>query len=79
MPHSARIDIDLRGPRASRHPLLDQVATLSQVFVHVHVLPAEDDVWGGEANYLLLAMDGPTTFEGTIPYDEDFLGAVQWD
>ena len=39
----------------------------------------EDDVWGGEANYLLLAMDGPTTFEGTIPYDEDFLGAVQWD
>lgn len=42
----------------------------------MHVLPAEDDVWGGEANYLVLATDGPTTFEGAIPYDEDFLGAV---
>ena len=79
MPHTARVDIALCRARVSRHPLLDQVATLSQVFAHVHVLPAEDDVRGGEANYLLLAMDGPTTFEGAIPYDEDFLGAVQWD
>lgn len=79
MPHSARIDIDLRGARVWRHPLRDQVATLSQVFAHVHVLPAEDDVWGGEANYLVLATDGPTTFEGTIPYDEDFLGTPQHD
>lgn len=79
MPHSAWADIDLRGARAWRHPLRGQVATLSQVFAHVHVLLAEDDVWGGEANYLVLATDGPTAFEGTIPYDEDFLGAVQWD
>lgn len=79
MPHTARADIDLRGARVWCHPLRDQVATLSQVFAHVHVLPAEGDVWGGEANYLVLATDGPTTFEGTIPYDEDFLGAVQRD
>lgn len=59
--------------------LRNQVATLSQVFAHVHVLSAEDEVWGGETNYLVLATDGATTFEGAIPYDDDFLGTVQRD
>lgn len=54
--------------------LRDEVATLRQVFEHVHVLPADDETFGGEENYLLIATDGPTRFHDTIPYDDDFLG-----
>lgn len=67
------------SPEGDTTCLRDTVATLAQVFAHVHVLPVEDDVWGTEDNYLVFATDGPTTFKGTIPYDEDFLGAPQHD
>ena len=54
--------------------LRDEVATLAEVFAHVHVVPATDELWGGEDNYLLIATDGAYTFSDAIPFDEDFLG-----
>ena len=59
--------------------LRDEVATLAEVFAHVHVLPVDETVWAGEYNYIVLATDAPTVFDGTIPYDEDFLGTVLCD
>lgn len=59
--------------------LRDEVATLRKVFAHVYVLPASDDELGGEDNYLVVATDGETTFEGVISYDDDFLGNVLHD
>ena len=59
--------------------LRDEVATLAEVFAHVHVLPVDETVWAGEDNYIVLATDAQTVFDGTIPYDEDFLGAPMYD
>lgn len=59
--------------------LRDEVATLAEVFAHVHVLPVEETVWAGEDNYIVLATDAQTVFDGTIPYDEDFLGTPMRD
>lgn len=59
--------------------LRDEVATLAEVFAHVHVLPVEETVWAGEDNYIVLATDAQTVFDGTIPYDEDFLGTPMHD
>lgn len=54
--------------------LRDEVATLSQVFACVSVIPATDEAWGGEDNYLVIASDADYAFAGAIPYDTDFLG-----
>lgn len=59
--------------------LRDEVSTLAEVFAHVHVLPVEETVWAGEDNYIVLATDAQTVFDGTIPYDEDFLGTPMHD
>lgn len=59
--------------------LRDEVATLAEVFAHVYVLPVEETVWAGEDNYIVLATDAQTVFDGTIPYDEDFLGTPMHD
>lgn len=59
--------------------LRDEVATLAEVFAHVHVLPVEETVWAGEDNYIVLATDAQTVFDGTIPYEEDFLGTPMHD
>lgn len=59
--------------------LRDEVATLAEVFAHVRVLPVDETVWAGEDNYIVLATDAQTVFDGTIPYDEDFLGTVLCD
>ena len=59
--------------------LRDEVATLAQVFAHVTIVDASDEVWGGEDNYLLIASDAPYLIEGAIPYDDDFLGTVLRD
>lgn len=59
--------------------LRDEVATLPEVFAHVHVLPVDETVWAGEDNYIVLATDAQTVFDGTIPYDEDFLGTPLCD
>ena len=54
--------------------LRDEVATLRQVFTHVHVLQTSDAEFGGEDNYLLIATDGELEFEKSIAYDDEFLG-----
>lgn len=54
--------------------LRDEVATLAEVFAHVHIIPATDELWGGEDNYLIIATDGAYTLTDAIPFDEDFLG-----
>lgn len=59
--------------------LRDEVATLAEVFAHVHVLPVDETVWAGEDNYIVLATDAQTVFDGTIPYDDDFLGVPMHD
>lgn len=59
--------------------LRDEVATLKEVFTYVYVLPVDEPVWAGEDNYIVLATDGMATFDGTIPYDDDFLGTPLYD
>ena len=59
--------------------LRDEVATLKQVFTYVYVLPVDEPVWAGEDNYIVLATDGMAFFDGTIPYDDDFLGTPLCD
>lgn len=59
--------------------LRDTVATLAQVFVHVHVIPAEEDAWASDDNYIVVATDGDTQFPGAVPFDEEFLGEVLRD
>lgn len=59
--------------------LRDVVATTAAVFAHVQVVPCEDEVFGGEDNYLVIASDVPYAFEGALPFDEDFPGTVLRD
>ena len=59
--------------------LRDFVATTAAVFSSVHVVPCEDEVFGGEDNYLVLASDASYVFESSLPFDEDFLGTVLRD
>lgn len=59
--------------------LRDEVATLKEVFAYVYVLPVDEPVWAGEDNYIVLATDGMASFDGTIPYDDDFLGTPLYD
>ena len=59
--------------------LRDEVATLSQVFAHVHVIPCSDATFGGEDNYLVIATDGGYAFADAVPFDDDFLGEVLVD
>lgn len=54
--------------------LRDEVATLAQVFTRVSVIPADDEAFGGEGNYLVVATDSACDITGAIPFDEDFLG-----
>lgn len=59
--------------------LRSEVATLLQVFAHVHVVPCADATFGGEDNYLVIATDGAYDFAEDVPYDADFLGEVLID
>lgn len=63
-----------RGEGSDLSFLCDEVATLSEVFARVHVIPADDEVYGGEDNYLLVATDLDAPFPEAVPYDDDFLG-----
>lgn len=55
--------------------LRDEVATLAQVFCHVYVVPAADDTFGGEDNYVVVAADRALDLPDAIPFDDDFLGS----
>ena len=59
--------------------LRSTVATLSQVFAHVCVIPVEEDAWASDDNYIVVATDEGTQFSGTVPFDEEFLGEVLRD
>ena len=59
--------------------LRDEVATLSQAFAHVQVIPCSDSTFGGEDNYLVIASDGAYAFADAVPFDDDFLGEVLTD
>lgn len=54
--------------------LRDEVATVSLVFEHVHIVQASDDELGGEDNYLVIASDAAYDFPDAVPFDADFLG-----
>lgn len=59
--------------------LRDVVATASVVFERVWVVPCVDETFSGEDNYLVIASDGAYDFEGSVPFDADFLGEVLED
>lgn len=59
--------------------LRDQVATLSRAFLHVHIVPCEDERFGGEDNFLVIATDSDVSVPAVVPYDEGFLGEVLRD
>lgn len=59
--------------------LRDVVATASVVFERVWVVPCVDETFSGEDNYLVIAGDGAYDFEGSVPFDADFLGEVLED
>lgn len=68
-----------KGDGADVAFLRDCVATLLEVFAHVSVLDAEDETFGGEDNYLVLASDLALSLPSAIPYDEEFLGTALHD
>lgn len=59
--------------------LRDAVATLGEVFAHVEIAPATDDLHSSDDNYLVVASDRPLDLPDAIPYDADFLGEVLRD
>ena len=59
--------------------LRDEVATLLEVFSHVHVVPVEDDELAGEDNYIVAATDGSWVPAGSVPFDAGFPGSVLRD
>lgn len=59
--------------------LRDTVATLSQVFANVQIVPALDEGLAGEDNYLVVATDGTLSLADAVPFDDDFLGSVMHD
>lgn len=59
--------------------LRDQAATLSRVFLHVHIVPCEDERFGGEDNFLVIATDSDVDVPAAVPYDGEFLGGVLRD
>lgn len=59
--------------------LRDAVATAKAVFACVSIVPCVDETFAGEDNYLLIASDIAYAFEGSVPFDDDFLGTVLHD
>lgn len=59
--------------------LRDTAATLRQVFARVWIVPATDEQFDGEDNYLVIASDEPYAVVGSIPFDEEFLGTPMTD
>lgn len=59
--------------------LRDALATASAVFSHVAVVPCEDEGFGEEDNYLLIASDESNQFDGCLPLDNALFGTVLHD
>lgn len=54
-------------------------ATAATVFSRVRIVPATDDSYGAEDNYLLIASDAPLEVPDAISFDAGFLGEVLLD
>ena len=59
--------------------LRDVAATLGQAFAHLHIIPATDEVFRGEDNYIVIATDGDYAFADDLGVYEGFLGDVLYD
>lgn len=59
--------------------LRDVVTTARGVFDHVWIIPCEDELFGLEDNYLVVASDDSHPFSDTLPFDGDFLTAPLHD
>lgn len=59
--------------------LRDEMATFSQVFSRVLVIPCPDAGFAAEDNYLLAATDGPALFDGALESDDRLFGSVLRD
>ncbi len=55
------------------------VATLSEMFKSVAIIPCSDEDFGIEDNYLVMACDCALNLPDAIGYDESFLGTVLRD
>lgn len=57
--------------------LMDLAARLRTAFLHVHVIPCVDEVFGDEDNNLVIATDGDYVFSGCLPpLTDDIVYAV---
>ena len=54
--------------------LRDAAASLREVFSNVQVLPCPDFGYSDEDNYLLAASNSDVSFEGALPFSDEFLG-----
>ena len=59
--------------------LRDVLATLADVFAHVHVVPCFDEQFASEDNYLVIAGDSEVDVAGEMPVDATILGEVLRD
>ena len=55
------------------------VTSLAKVFAYVTIVPCDDEDFGLEDNYLVLASDFPWKFSNALPYDDDFFSEVLHD
>lgn len=54
--------------------LRDAAASLAEVFSNVQVLPCPDFGYSDEDNYLLAASNSEVSFEGALPFSDEFIG-----
>lgn len=59
--------------------LRNTLTTAAIIFSHVAIIPCEDEVFGGEDNYLLVASDASYDFSGCMPFDEALFSMVLHD
>lgn len=59
--------------------LRDALATAAAVFSNVAIVACEDESFGEEDNYLLIATDGSYSFGGALPFDEALFGSLLLD
>lgn len=55
------------------------VTTLHEEFAHVWIIPCEDELFGLEDNYLVLASNTDHQFDDALPFDDDFFSSVLHD
>lgn len=64
--YAQNVIIDLA--RESPYQLFTLMTTLKGMFARICTLEAADEQFGGAENHIILATDGPASFEGAIPF-----------